>query len=308
MSVTLSAGYPDLKTMGLIPTLYANEVNVKYYADCLLTKITNSRFTNPIKDMGDKIIIPNRPTATIRPYQKGSTLVRQIPESTDIEFNVNRASYYCMALDHVDEKQSQIFLQKEYIYDAVRQMAITIDTAFFADIYNQAATNNQGTTAGKISGGFNLGSATSPLALTKSNVVEFVTSIRSVLAEQNAFTGKCWIVVPEWMRNVLMNSDLKNAAILGGDRESTLLTGKLMEIDGLSIYVSNLMYNVTVSSNLCTYIMGGNNDAIASVAQLTKTRLYEAQDTFALIMDGLQVYDWKVIKPEGLVSALCYKG
>lgn len=308
MSVVLSPGYPDLKSMGLIPTIYANEVNVKYYADCLLTKITNSRFTNPIKDLGDKVIIPNRPTATIRKYQKGATLIRQIPESVDVEFNVNRSNYYCMSLDHVDEKQSQIFLQKEYIFDAVKQMAIAIDTEFFADIYNQADTYNQGTTAGKISGSFNLGSATSPIALTKSNVVEYVTSFRSVLAEQNAFTGNCWMVVPEWCRNILMNSDLKNASILGKDHESTWLTGKIMEIDGLSIYVSNLMYNTTVSSNLCTYIMGGNNDAIASVAQLTKTRIYEAQDTFALIMDGLQVFDWKVIKPQGLVSSLAYKG
>jgi hypothetical protein len=293
--------------MGFIPTLYADEVNVKYYAECMIPRITNSRFTGKLKDMGDKIIIPNRPTATVRAYQKGGSLVRQIPESTQVEMNVNRANYYCMSLDHVDEKQSQIFLQKEYIYDAVKQMAIAIDTAFFADIYNQADSSNQGSTAGKISSSFNLGSTTAPLALTKANAVEVVTSIRSVLAEQNAFTGKCWIVIPEWARHVLLNSDLKNASILGNEK-SPLLTGKLMELDGLTIYVSNLMYNVSADSKDCTYIMAGNSDAIAYVAQLTKTRLYEAQDTFALIMDGLQVFDWKVIKPQGLVSLLAYKG
>ena len=307
MSVQLSAGYPDLGTMGFIPTLYADEVNVKYYAACLLPQITNSKFTGKIKDMGDKIIIPNRPTATVRNYTKGQELVRQIPESVQVEMNVNRAKYYCMALDHVDEKQSQIFLQKEYIFDAVKQMAIAIDTDFFADIYNKADSSNMGTTAGKISGAFNLGAATGGLALTKSNVVEFITAVRSVLAEQNAFTGKCWVVVPEWCRNILMNSDLKNAALTGMDK-STLMTGKIMEIDGLSIYISNLMYNVSDGTRTCTYIMGGNGDAIAHVAQLTKTRLYEAQNTFALVMDGLQVFDWKVIKPEGLVSAICYKG
>lgn len=307
MSVKLSVGYPDLGLMGSIPVLYADEVNVKYYAECLLPRITNSKFTGKLKDMGDKIIIPNRPTATVRDYIKGQELVRQIPESVQVEMVVNRAKYYCMALDHVDAKQSQIFLQKEYIFDAVKQMSIAIDTDFFANIYNQASSYNMGTTAGKISSAFNLGSATAPLALTKSNVVEFITAIRSVLAEQNAFTGKCWVVVPEWCRNILMNSDLKNAALTGMDK-STLMTGKLMEIDGLSIYVSNLMYNITVSSDLCTYIIGGNGDAIAHVAQLTKTRLYEAQNTFALVMDGLQVFDWKVIKPEGLVSAVCYKG
>lgn len=308
MSVPLSPGYPDLKSMGFIPTLYADEVNVKYYAECMLPRITNSKFTGKIKDMGDKIIIPNRPTATIRNYQKGSTLVRQIPESVDVELNVNRGKYYDMALDHVDEKQSQIFLQKEYIFDAVKQMAISIDTDFFADIYSQADASNQGNTAGAVSSSFNLGSTTAPLALTKSNIVEVVTSLRSVLFEQNAFTGKCWAVFPEWARNILVNSDLKNASILGAGERSPWMTGKLMEIDGLSIYISNLMHNVTAAGQACTYLQAGNGDAIAYVAQLTKTRLYEAQDTFALVMDGLVVFDWKVIKPQGLVTLLAYKG
>jgi hypothetical protein len=307
MSVDTAAGYPQLENQGVIPTLYADEVNITYYDECLLPRITNSKFTGKVKDQGSKVIIAQRPVIVTKTYTKGMNLETQVPEADDIELTVNRAKYYRFCIDNIDAKQSHLVLSNEYVSDGVERMKIDTETDFWADIYADAHADNMGATAGAKSGAYNLGAAGSPLGLTKDNVVEsLLTSVRAVLGEQNAARAGMWVVVPEWCRWLLMNSDLKNASIMG-DVKSVQRTGRLLEVDGLTIYTSNLLKTTTADQSTGTYIMAGNKDSISFVAQMTKSRAFEAQNTFGMIYDGLHVYDWKVVKPEGLVSIYAYK-
>jgi hypothetical protein len=140
-------------------------------------------------------------------------------------------------------------------------------------------------------------------------MVELVTAVRAVLGEQNADqTGGMWMVIPFWARFLFMNSELANASVTG-DALAVNRTGRLVEIDGLTIYTSNLLHSAVDagSGKTCWNILAGNKDAISFCAQMTKARAFEAQNTFGMIYDGLHVFDWKVIKPEGLVSILAYK-
>ena len=303
MSVMTASGVPDLKAMGMIPTFYADQVNIVYYAETMLPKITNSRFTGQVKQKGDKVIIPTRPVIEIKALQDGGNLEIQYPQSSNIELNVSRAAYFNVAINDIQEKQSQIMLSKEYITDAVERMKIYIETEFFADIYSSAHASNQGATAGVISGAYNLGTAASPVLATKSNVVELLMSIRQVLGEQNAPTENCWCVIPKWMAYALKISDLKNAMITG-DKVSPLRSGLIGQIDGMDIYQSNLLY----SSSGNYYIPAGNMDAIAFVAQLVKTETMRNPLAFGTLLRGEHVYDWKVIKPEGLATIVAKKG
>ena len=43
MSITTAAGVQAIKNKGMIPEFYAPEVNLKYYAETLLPRITNSK-------------------------------------------------------------------------------------------------------------------------------------------------------------------------------------------------------------------------------------------------------------------------
>jgi len=307
MPIDVAAGYPQLKDAGVIMTHYTDKVNIEYYATCLLPRITNSKFTGEVKDKGDKVIIPTRPVITTKPYVKGMNLETEYPESDPIELEVNRARYWRFGLDHIDIHQMHVVLSDESKSDAVERMRIDTEEEFFEDIIGDAHASNMGLTAGAKSGAYNLGSAVTPLALTTTNIIELLTSVRAVLGEQNAVKKGMWIILPEWARFLLVNSDLKNASLTGDDR-SVLRTGRLLEIDGLTIYCSNLLYNVTIGGNQCTYIPAGNGDAITFVAQMARARAFEAQNTFGMIYDGLHVYDWKVVKPEGLVTVLARKG
>jgi hypothetical protein len=53
--------------------------------------------------------------------------------------------------------------------------------------------------------------------------------------------------------------------------------------------------------------LGGTSDAISFASQITNVETLRAQSTFGNIMRGLNVYGYKVIKPEALVNAIVVK-
>lgn len=297
MSVPAAAGYPQLKNQGVIMTVYSRMVNVKYYAETCLPKITNSKFEGEIKDKGDKVIISQRPDIVTKPYKKGMTLDVQVPEAPPIEMPVDRARYFCFQIDNIDEHQAHIVLQDEYLDDGNQRMAIDTETEFFSTIYADAHAKNAGASAGVQTSAYDLGVAGTPLAINTGNAVQNLTKVKAVLGEQNAVSGKLWIVIPWWYRYLLMNSDLKNAS-LTGDERSVQRTAALGEIDGTQLYVSNLL--TYVAADTAHHIVFGNSDAVCFAAQMTKADQAKIERGFGMLFKGLHVYDWKTLKPEGI--------
>lgn len=310
MSVAVSGGHPQYGTdgsTGLVPELFASEFNIEYWATTLLPQITTGKFYEGLLQQGDKVTIPTEPTITITDYSKGAELDIEVPTSTPITMTVDRAKYFNIALDSIDEKQSHLKLASKYVEVAMRQMKQDIETQFLADIFGSAHASNQGLTAGAISSSFDLGTLADPQQLTTSTVVDVVTRVRAVLAEQNAFMpGKVWMIIPEWARYTLVNSELRQA-YLTGDSKSVLRSGLLGEIDGINIYTSNLLPSANNGSNDVFYCMAGNMDAISYIAQLSMSEKMRSEKTFATLFRSLMVYDWKVRKPEGLVTIAAYK-
>jgi hypothetical protein len=54
--------------------------------------------------------------------------------------------------------------------------------------------------------------------------------------------------------------------------------------------------------------MAGQRHAISFAAQMTKMETLRSESTFGELVRGLNVYGYKVLKPEALVDIYCYKG
>ena len=54
--------------------------------------------------------------------------------------------------------------------------------------------------------------------------------------------------------------------------------------------------------------MAGTKDAISFASQITNVETLRAQSTFGNIVRGLNVYGYKVVKPEALVTAYVKRG
>jgi N4-gp56 family major capsid protein len=305
-----------------IPEIWSGKLQVKFYKSTVLAEITNNDWEGEIKGSGDKVHIRSIPTITIRDYTKGLNLTSEVPESTPIELTIDKGKYFSVVVDDVDEVQADVRLMDLFTNDASEQMKIAIDGSVLQSVYTDASSFNKGLTAGKESGNINLGTANAAVAVTKDGasstraILDLITDMGQCLDEQNVPEDGRWMVIPPWMAALIKKSELRQA-YLTGDDVSPLRNGKIGMIDRFTLFVSNNLQKVadnagtsgtTADDYTGWYTMAGTRDAISFASQITNVETLRAQATFGNIVRGLNVYGFKVVKPEALVTAYVKKG
>jgi len=260
-----------------------------------------------IKAKGDKVIIRTIPDVTIRSYVKGMDLNYTAQESTSINMVIDKGKYFAFPVNRVDQAQADINFLEKWSSDASEQMKIAIDSDVLNAVYADAHADNIGTTAGKVSGGFNLGTTGSPVTLTKANILDYIVDCNTVLDEQNVPETDRYLVLPNWACNLIKKSDLKDAS-LTGDSVSVLRNGRIGRIDNFTLYKSNNLSMVTDGVMTCNNIMFGHKSAITFATQVTDMETLVNPKDFGKLVRGLQVYGYKVIKPESLGVLYARKG
>ncbi len=304
---------------GFIPEVWSGKLQVKFYKSTVLGEITNNDWEGEIKGQGDKVYIRTIPTINISNYQKGMNLTSQVPTSTPLELNIDKGKYFQVVLDDVDEVQADVKLMDIFTNDASQQMKIAIDGDVLGSVYADAAAANKGATAGAISGDINLGTTGAPRQVTAANVLDMLLDMGQCLDEQNVPEDGRWAVLPAWMASMIKRSDLKQA-YLTGDSVTPLRNGKIGMIDRFTVYISNNLSSVTdlgsdaaaggtggAADKKSWNIMAGTRDAISFASQITNVESLRAQTTFGNIMRGLNVYGYKVTKPEALIAGYVCK-
>ena len=324
MSLTVSGDYygagsgTDAYAGKFIPEIWSGKLQVKFYQSTVLSEITNNDWEGEIKDQGDKVEIRTVPTITISNYSKGQTLSSQVPTTDLVELLIDKGKYFQTVVDDVDDVQSDLKLMDIFTNDASQQMKIAIDTDVLSALVGASATANEGATAGAISGDLNLGVSTgqskAAVEVTSTNVIDKVITMGQVLDEQNAPEDGRWLIIPAWLAAKIKTSDLKDASITG-DSMTPLRNGRLGMIDRFTLYVSNLLPSQTSitgegqdSSVKAFSCFAGTRDAITFASQITRMETLRSQTTFGNLVRGLNVYGYKVIKPEALVEGFFYKG
>lgn len=306
MAVNTSPGYPQ-NSGGFIPEIWSGKTLQKLYAGTCLAEFCNTDYEGEISSQGDKVIIRQVADIEVRDYTKGQTLQRQTPQAPNVELHIDHALYYNVGIDDIDKFQSDIPMVDKWSEDASRQVKIGQERRVWADIYADADPANAGANAGLESGGINLGSAGSPLLLTKSNILDALVDIGTVLDEQNVPEDERRMVLPWWAVNMIKKSELRDAS-LAGDGTSILRNGRVGMIDRLTLYGSNLLSSVVDGSDRVWNAVAAHKMATTWAAQITQTETGKSESTFGSYVRGLSVYGYKVLNPEALVHAYIAKG
>ncbi len=321
MSLAITSGYygngaTDEYVGKFIPEIWSGKLQVKFYDTTVLSEITNNDFEGEIRDQGDKVKIRTVPSITINDYEKGETLASQVPTTSLVELLIDKGKYFQTIVDDVDEVQADLRLMDIFTSDASQQMKIAVDTQVLAGLVGAGSADNIGTTAGRISNNINLGASTGSKAcrkVTTSDVISHVVELGQVLDEQNAPEDGRFLVVPAWFASRIKQSDLKDASITG-DQMTPLRNGRLGMIDRFTIYVSNLLPTQSSitdedgGSSTATSVFAGTKDATTFASQFTRMETLRSTSTFGQLVRGLNVYGFKVVKPEALTELFCYPG
>ena len=299
MAFAVSSGRPDY-TGNFIPEIWSGKLIENFYDATVLAAISNTDYEGEIRSMGDTVNIRTTPEITIKSYVKGQTLAVENPDKAKLQLVIDKGEYFACVEDDVDQVQSDIALMDMWSKDASERMKIKIDQRVLTDLLPDVSANNKGTTAGAISGNIDLGVAGTPEALTKSNVIDKIVDMGTVLDEANCPEGDRFLVIPAKMAGLIKQSDLKDASITG-DNTSPLRNGRLGMIDRFTVFVSHNLKKTACGE---FSVIGGHTMGFTFASQMTNMETIRSETTFGNIIRGLQVYGYKVTKPEALATMI----
>lgn len=149
------------------------------------------------------------------------------------------------------------------------------------------------------------GAITSPL--------QILNRISRKMDQANVETENRWVVVDPVFAELLMDEDSKLInRDYGGEGE--VRNGRLPgTVRGFRIYKSNNLPSlgngpdITASAGSETdfgVIVAGHDSAVATAEQIAKTEKFRSPDHFADVVRGMQLYGRKVLRPEGLFTAI----
>jgi hypothetical protein len=310
---------------GFIPQLWSQKLNAKFYANTMMTEISNTDWEGEIKNQGDTIRIRTAPSITINDYAgAGTTLTSEVPAPIFQDMQIDQGKYFSVQVNDVLEHQADLDLMNMFTDDAAKQLKINIENDVFYNWFVTSGANaaNKGATAGLNSGAYNLGTDAAPIdQATPKNVLNAILGMSSALDEQNVPEDGRWLIITPRDRQLLMQTYIAQAYFTG-DQSSTIRTGKIGMLDRFTVYVSNLLpkgqagkglvpglsatsTGSTVSSAKARRMMvAGTSHACSFASQISKTEPLRNQTDFGDIVRGLAVYGRKVVKPEALVTAL----
>jgi hypothetical protein len=298
MAFATSPGSPAY-TGNFIPEIWSGKLIENFYDATVLAAISNTDYEGEIRSMGDTVNIRTTPEITIQTYVKGQTLSVENPDKAKLQLIIDKGEYFACVEDDVDQVQTDIALMDMWSKDASERMKIKIDQRVLTDLLPDVAASNKGASAGAISGDLNIGVTSSPIAITKSNAIDQIVNMGTVLDEANCPESDRFIVIPAKMAGHIKLSDLKDASITG-DGSSPLRNGRLGMIDRFTVYVShNLFKNGSEFS-----IIAGHKMGFTFASQMTNMETIRSETTFGNIIRGLQVYGYKVVKPEALAVGI----
>lgn len=303
-----------------IPAVWSAKLNEKFYAASVYGDIANTNWQGDVSAMGDKVYIHTAPTISVSNYTAGSGVSYEAPAPDMQELVIDKGKYFAFQINDVLEYQAKPNLLDMFAADAAQQMRIAIDSNVLYNTFSAGAAANKGATAGVKSSSYNLGTDAAPVALTAANVLSTILSMASVLDEQNVPESDRWLVIDPATRYLLLQSNLAQAQFMGDD-SSAVRNGKIGKIDRFTVYVSNQLpkaaagtatawtsgkgdeTSVTSTGTVLKRraIIAGHKSAITFASQITKMETVRNPNDFGDYIRSLNVYGFKVAKPESLV-------
>ena len=313
-------GYPISANLNnnsgtLFGPIWAKRFARYFYANTLLSEITSNEYASELKNFGDRYVLPTLPDdVVIGNYVDGQPFNFTAPSFNAQEMFINKGVYFAFPITDLQKKQTGWAFNAPFAEHMSKKEKIYVETEYLNTNYSTADSFNQGATAGAKTQSINLGVSGTTILLTTGttsgttiNAIDLITNVHQVLQENNVPEEDPYIVLPPWAGNTIKRSELK-FAYETGDKTSPIRTGLIGSVDGIKVFVSNLITPVADGSGVNAYhVMFGVKSAVSFITQMTQNT--EKVDPYApqTLVSGLQIYGYKTFLPRGLGHAYIAK-
>ena len=286
----MPAPFPVAPQTNFINEIYSKKLLARFKEATILEQVTNTDYQGEISGAGSQVTIRHTPRVNNTIYTGTVTYAKPTLEDNTI-LKIDRARMWSILEDDIEQHQRSV---KEFIAeatkDAAENLAIDIEKEVFGAVYADAGYQ------------FNTGTANTALTVGKNDVIDLLVDVNVKFSELNIPTENRFIVLPAWACGMIRKSDLKDASITG-DSTGVIRTGRVGQVDGLTIYSSNCL----TSADGGIHAIAGIKQAVSFASQFVKNEQGRLESSFATYYRGLKVYGFKTVRPECLIDVLIKK-
>ena len=251
--------------------------------------VANRDYEGDISNFGDTVKISELGDITVATYTKNTTSIS--PETlTDAQRNlqINQAKYFAFEVDDVDKAQQKPKVMDEAMRKAAYALADQQDQ-YIASLHADAGITSD------------LGTTTTPIEITSSNVLDYISLVGQKMDESNVPTLDRWMICPAWFFHKinLAKIDLQNP------NQDHIVNGHIGRVFGINLFLSNNFVNTTSTKYK---LIAGVRDSISFAGQLVKIEAYRPEGAFSDAVKCLALYGAKVVKPDSTVCLTANNG
>lgn len=300
--VPAAAGYRQFVN-SLVQPKFSDRIIRQVYCRSVAMDMTTGDFADGLISCGATLGFKVEPAIDIHEYQKNQPLVPQEIETEWRWLSVDRAKYFNVKIDRIDEKQICDWdeMAANFCENASKRMFTQLDPEVLMKIAKQASGRNKGSEAGR-DGDVNLGRYGAPLNIDKDNIVEVMTNARIVLEEQCRWEeGKMVMILPTHAQKAFFGSELSNYCATGV--QSPLLNGRLRDrYMGWNILFSPHAPRVwdAATNRWAYYVVFGHEGATGLVQQIDECDTMKIERSFGKYYRGLWVFGHDTLIPEAV--------
>lgn len=281
----------------------------------ILGRITNRNYdASQFKGRGSVLAIPDTPVVTTRKTRMGQPVEYEEVKTGAHFMVIDRERYWGVKVEDEDKLFANFDIESPIVQEADLQLAEDVEDELVSDVMGKTHEANQGASAGIKSGIYNLGTATSPVKLFKTEgarngqagvvATDHFMDFANVIGEQPGGVGEgAFILCPRAVAALLQKSEMQRADWMG--TAQSLLRRPvdfLGDIGGMTVIASNRLPIFPASGNKpATFpILFGDKRAI-SFAEIFRFRdkMTDIRE-WGSFHRAKMIYDWYVDRPEFL--------
>ncbi len=272
-----------------IPTLWSARLLAHLDNSHVATSFVNRNYEGEIKAQGDRVKINSIGAITIGDYTKNTDMNDpEVLSTVDQTLVIDQAKSFNFQVDDIDKVQAKGSLVDVAMQRAGYGLTDVSDKFIFKTI------------ADAVTAGNTLGNTTTPIALTKDNVYEYIVKLKEIMDKANVPTEGRKLAVPPEMHALLLLDD-RFVKTGGTQAEATLGNGYVGKVAGFNIYMTN---NLPVATGGKYSIVAAHDMATTYAEQIVSTEAYRMEKRFADGVKGLHVYGAKNTTPDAVTKII----
>lgn len=307
MTLKSSSGYGGLDATPLARVGYHDTIIALAWERDFLPEITNSQINERVVRCNQVVQLLKQPTmGPWRPYNKNQELIPNQLSGEGMCLEICNAAYNAIKIDKTDIEfacDRWATWEASFLDSAYKSLTEMWRDYVLTAMVLETATTNKGSRAG-IDANIDLGAPGAPVPVTSDNIPRALARLQRVLKDTHRWEdGKMFVILPTAAMETMVTSNYANA-MWTGDCEPCS-----MAIDGMQkrklmgftvIESSHVPSTLDTTGDIAYYIIAGNIDAYAWMADIIEGRLMEMTNTFGIQYQMLAVWGGKMILPDAM--------